>query len=120
MTADWQPSAHLPELARQGGFVLSDPEAIAAARAEFVAYWLTQPRRRTQHEWDHALIKSLKADRLRPPAGKGGAPPRQRAARFDPVAYVNRGSGSCGAVVIDVESRRVGEVVEVGVGRPES
>lgn len=119
MTADWQPSAHLPELARQGGLVLNDSEAIAAARAEFVAYWLTQPRRRTQHEWDHALIKSLKAERLRPQVDKGGAQPRQRAAKFDPVAYVNRGSGGGRPVVIDVESRRVGEGVEVGASRSE-
>lgn len=119
MTVDWQPSAHLRELARQGGLVLNDSETIAAARAEFVAYWLTQRKRRTQHEWDHALIKSLKADRLRPPVDKGGAQPRQRAAKFDPVAFVNRGSGGGGPVVIDVESRRVGEVVEVGASRSE-
>lgn len=69
---DWKPSEHFPSIARMAGIALN-PEALG----EFVAYWLSRPdMQRTQHEWDHALVKSLKADKVRgeskPSRPKGG------------------------------------------------
>lgn len=40
-------------------------DAIASARAEFVSYWLARPSElRTQHEWDHALLRAIRGAKL--------------------------------------------------------
>ena len=65
MHSDWKPSPHLGSIARQAGLLVPGSEEFNAALGEFIAYWLTQNRARTQHEWDHALVKSLKSDRMR-------------------------------------------------------
>ena len=79
MRSDWKPSAHLGSIARQAGLMIPGSEEFAAALGEFIAYWMSQDRTRTQHEWDHTLIKSFKSDRLR-----GGTP--KPAAKRKPVA----------------------------------
>ncbi len=53
MHVGWQPSAHLPDMARQAMVTLT-PEV----HQEFIAYWLGQPAARTQAEWDKALLQS--------------------------------------------------------------
>ncbi|WP_237577304.1 MULTISPECIES: ATP-binding protein [Mycetohabitans] len=65
MFVDWKPSPHLSTLARQSGLPMPDSNAFNAAIGEFIAYWLTQTKARTQHEWDHALVKALKGNHLR-------------------------------------------------------
>ena len=114
MHSDWKPSEHFASLTRQAGLPIPGEEDFAVALSEFVAYWLTQNRTRTQHEWDHALVKSLKADKLR-----GDVPKQQqkqgKPGKFDPVAYVNRnrtsGKGnsnaSDGQTVIDGTAERL-------------
>lgn len=63
--ADWKPSPHFSTLVRQSGLLMPDVDRYQASLVEFIGYWLTQSRSRTQHEWDHAFIKSLKADSMR-------------------------------------------------------
>jgi hypothetical protein len=66
MSVDWQPSQQIATIAKMSGIALPASSEFNAAVGEFVAYWLTQQHRaRTRHEWDHAFIKSLKADRIR-------------------------------------------------------
>lgn len=65
MHSDWTPSPHLGSIARQAGLLVPGSEEFKAALGEFIAYWMSQNRMRTQHEWDHTLIKSFKTDRLR-------------------------------------------------------
>ncbi len=78
MRLDWKPSAHFAELARMAGVLVPGDDT---PLGEFIAYWIGQPkRRRTQHEWDHAYLKNLKAEKARKDAGIGiptrkGAPP---------------------------------------------
>lgn len=61
MSPDWKPSEHFSSIARMAGIELS-----SGALGEFVAYWLSRlDTERTQHEWDHALVKCLKADKAR-------------------------------------------------------
>lgn len=77
MHADWKPSSHIPTLARQSGLVIRADDKFEIALGEFIAYWLSQPLTRTQHEWDHAFVKNLKADKLRSTDQKqGGRVPR--------------------------------------------
>lgn len=61
MKTDWKPTGNFFTLAKQAGL---DPGNIDQAIAEFVSYWLTQPRQCSAQEWDHAFLKSLKADQL--------------------------------------------------------
>ena len=62
----WEPSPHFPTLAKQSGLPMPGSDVFKSSLAEFISYWLSQPlRKRTQHEWDHALIKSLKAESIR-------------------------------------------------------
>lgn len=86
---DWKPSPHLPTLAKSAGLGVIDRAGYIDAVGEFVAYWLTQNRQRTQAEWDHAFVKNLKSIQLR---GASNPKPfrQERAGKFDPVAYVNR------------------------------
>lgn len=66
MNLGWIPSSHFPSLSKQAGLPMPGSEQFESGLAEFKSYWLTQPNRtRTQHEWDHALVKSLKADQVR-------------------------------------------------------
>lgn len=66
MRADWQPSSHFASLAKMAGHNPETTPGFTESLGEFIAYWLTQPdKRRTQHEWDHTLIKNLKAGRIR-------------------------------------------------------
>lgn len=60
MRVGWQPSDHLPDMAKQAGVAVT-----AAKLAEFTAHWLTQPHQRTQAEWDKALLQSAQHDKLR-------------------------------------------------------
>ena len=81
MHSDWKPSPHLKSIARQAGLLVPDSEDFNAALGEFIAYWMTQNRNRSQHEWDHALVKSLKSDRIR-----GAATPAKSGTRRKPTA----------------------------------
>lgn len=65
MFANWKPSEHIQTLAKQSGLAITDDAVFKVAHAEFVAYWMSQPRTRTQHEWDHGFVKALKDDLLR-------------------------------------------------------
>lgn len=61
MATDWQPSEYFATLAETSGLHPPPPDEREAAAMEFRAYWLTQKRRRTTHEWDLAFIKALKS-----------------------------------------------------------
>lgn len=87
MRSDWKPSAHLGSIARQAGLMIPGSEEFAAALGEFIAYWMSQDRTRTQHEWDHALIKSFKSDRLRVGAPKPAAKRNPAAENFEARDY---------------------------------
>lgn len=65
MRSDWAPSPTFSTLAHQAGLPIPGNAEFESARVEFVAYWLTRPDQRTQNEWDHAFIRSLKNDRIR-------------------------------------------------------
>lgn len=65
ITPEWEPSPHFSSLARSAGMVVPGSEEFSSALGEFIFYWITQKQKRTQHEWDHALVKSLKAEKLR-------------------------------------------------------
>lgn len=84
MRIGWRPSEHIGAIAVNSGFVLPTPEDFEAAVAEFVAYWLTQTaRRRTQHEWDHALVKHLKSERVRSQSQRSGGANANRPRRAE-------------------------------------
>ena len=88
MFAKWKPSGHLPQMIRQAGLLSAEPQQLDIALTEFIGYWLTKSTSRTQHEWDHALLKSLKSDDIK---AKSQPPPAARKGqKFDPVAHVNR------------------------------
>jgi len=74
MFSGWTPSPHLETLAKQAGLVMPSSADFKAVVCEFIAYWLTQKRTRTQHEWDHALVKSLKAEQLHSTKAPNKAP----------------------------------------------
>lgn len=66
IAADWQPSPQFATLAKLAGLPVKDQAAIDAGLGSFKAYWLTQPHTiRTQAEWEHALVKSLKHEQAR-------------------------------------------------------
>ena len=61
MRIGWEPSAHVADLARQSGAPLADGDL-----PEFMAHWLTEPTtKRTQAEWDKALLQCAKHRKLR-------------------------------------------------------
>lgn len=93
MHSDWKPSAHLKSIAKQAGLLFPGSDEFNAALGEFIAYWLTQNRLRTQHEWDHALVKSLKSDRLR-----GESKPAKQSGKRKPAPdnFENRDYGTGG------------------------
>lgn len=91
MRVGWRPSQHIGSIAVNSGFVLPNPEDFEAAVAEFVAYWLTQTaRKRTQHEWDHALVKHLKAERVRSQTQRSGGAHANRPRRADQLSATER------------------------------
>ena len=91
MHSDWKPSPHLKSIARQAGLLVPDSEDFNAALGEFIAYWMTQNRNRSQHEWDHALVKSLKSDRIRGAATP--AKPLRKKANSEDFDSRNYGTG---------------------------
>lgn len=79
MYLDWHPSEHFPTLARQAG--IPSPDITPEAIAEFRSYWFSRQDEKTQHEWDHKLLTSLKTSKARaagqkPPGGGARASPR--------------------------------------------
>jgi uncharacterized protein YdaU (DUF1376 family) len=91
MTPDWQPSPVFTTLARNAGLPVHGGEQFDAARAEFVSYWLTRADRRTQHEWDHSFIRSLKNDMVKaqsasPPSSRA-SPKKSRHSGFENLDY---------------------------------
>lgn len=61
MTPDWSPSDGFKTTAKLAGIPLADEAFMASGIAEFRSYWLTRPGDvKTQAEWEHALLKSLK------------------------------------------------------------
>ena len=101
MRTDWQPSGHVAELARQSGASLLDSDI-----PEFMAHWLTKPdTKRTQAEWDKALLQCAKHRKLRaesePVRSKQSS--SGKPTKFDPVAFVNKNStGGGNERVIDI------------------
>ena len=78
MDLDWHPSEHFPTLARQAG--IPSPDITPEAIAEFRSYWFSRQDEKTQHEWDHKLLTSLKTSKARaagqkPPGGGARASP---------------------------------------------
>lgn len=118
MHSDWRPSSTFATLAHQAGLPIPGDAEFEAARAEFVAYWLTRPDQRTPHEWDHAFIRSLKNDRIKAQSapkreGNHGKPQRRTAAdqRADTIAELTgrrRGDDDAAARTLDGEARVVG------------
>lgn len=61
MTPDWSPSDGFKTTAKLAGIPLADEALMTSGIAEFRSYWLTRPGDvKTQAEWEHALLKSLK------------------------------------------------------------
>jgi hypothetical protein len=93
MFADWIPSPHLSTLAKQAGLPMPSTGEFSLVVVEFIAYWISQSKARTQNEWDHALVKALRAHRM-----KEGGPPEKvskktgpSAEKFDLIDYGNGG-----------------------------
>lgn len=99
MRADWQPSGHVAGLAKQSGTPLLDSDI-----PEFMAYWLTQPdTKRTQAEWDKALLQCAKHRKLHAESDPVRSKPSGKSEKFDPVAFVNQNSmGGGNERVIDI------------------
>lgn len=87
MTPDWRPSDHVADLARQSGTVL-----LPADLPDMVAHWLTEPNtKRTQAEWDKALLQTAKHRQIRAALP---APPRAgRMPQVENFAEKNYGVG---------------------------
>ena len=94
MRSDWRPSEHLAKLGKFSGLGAKAQQALDDGLSEFVAFWLTQPEvRRSQPEWDHALIKSLRHDKVRAEASPG--PPAGRRFQRTPTAAEQRVLQAC-------------------------
>jgi hypothetical protein len=84
MSVDWHPSSNFPTIAHMSGLVDYDSGDVG----EFVSYWTGHPETlRTQHQWEHALVKSLKASQSKTKprgraAGKSAESFRERDARI--------------------------------------
>ena len=88
VSVDWVPSPQFAVLAKMAGLPIRDDATMSAGIGDFKAYWLTQPNTlRTQAEWDHALVKSLKHDQAK--AGSLPRGPARKAAHagFDTKDY---------------------------------
>lgn len=62
---DWTPSEHFRTLTKQAGLPMPGSNEFNACLAEFKSYWISRMEKRTQNEWDHALIRSMKSEKLR-------------------------------------------------------
>lgn len=94
MHVDWRPSEEFPTLAKMA--MVEVPQEIG----EFIAYWKSQPQTvLTQAEWDHKLIKNLKAAKLRADSATAAG---SKPAKFDAVDFVNNGKGAGDGNVIDI------------------
>lgn len=86
MRIGWQPSEHVDGLAKQSGAPLLDSDL-----PEFMVHWLTQPdTKRTQAEWDKALLQCAKYRKL---SAESPAPPRGKTAR-QPENFVTKDYGT--------------------------
>jgi len=66
MFGAWVPSDSFPSLAKIGGLILDD-KTLPEQLPEFVSYWVVrQDKKRTQGEWEHALIKAIKYNQQNP------------------------------------------------------
>lgn len=73
MTPDWRPGETFSSIAKPAGLIPPTGADWDAALAEFVSYWITRPGiDRTQSEWEHALVTSLKHSKG---AARGGRSP---------------------------------------------
>ncbi|THF55936.1 DnaT-like ssDNA-binding domain-containing protein [Pseudothauera rhizosphaerae] len=118
MHSEWRPSSTFATLAHQAGLPIPGNAEFDAARVEFVAYWLTRADQRTQHEWDHAFIRSLKNDRIKAQSAprredNHGKPQRRSAAeqRADTIAELTgckRDDDDAAARTLQGEARVVG------------
>ncbi len=65
MFPSWQPSAHLDTVAAVTGAPgITKQEGYLENLGEFITYWLSKNESKTQGEWDHALIRSIKHTKL--------------------------------------------------------
>jgi hypothetical protein len=84
MTVGWQHSEHLPDMVRQAGAQITP-----AIVQEFIAYWLGRPKtKRTQAEWDKALLESALHS-----AAKKTAKPASKKLIAENFAVQNYGEG---------------------------
>lgn len=80
MTPDWRPGETFSSISKPAGLIPPTGADWDAALAEFVSYWLSKPgKQRTQSEWEHALVKSLKHSKGT--ARGGRSPPGQQPSR---------------------------------------
>jgi len=87
MTSGWQPSENFQTIAHLAGAPIPKPEDVG----EFVSYWLGNPAmQRTQHEWEHALAKSLKKTSARAATASKKAAPAKTFAERDREAGMLR------------------------------
>lgn len=67
MSLGWRPGPQFDVKAKLAGLPVKSPDFPGPGLGEFVSYWMTQEvTMRSQSEWEHALLKSLQRDRLRP------------------------------------------------------
>lgn len=91
MTAAWKPSDHITTLIRQAGLATPSTNELNGVICEFVSYWLTQAMTRTQHEWDHAFVKNLKAGSME--RFKAPVQPTRRQPKSENFANRDYGTG---------------------------
>lgn len=85
MHIGWQPSGHVADLAKQSGTAV-----LPSDLPDLIAHWLTDPdTKRTQAEWDKALLQTAKHRKLR---GDSTLPTRGKPAS-DNFAAKNYGTG---------------------------
>lgn len=81
ITEAWLPSDRFKVQAKLQGLPVLNAEAMAEGLLEFIAYWIARPNElRTQSEWEHALVKSLKHRQVKA-ASQPAGPARVSAAR---------------------------------------
>lgn len=62
MHEEWLPDKKIISMARRAGVVIPAGGISPEVLGEFINYWLTRPEvERTQDQWQHALIKSIKS-----------------------------------------------------------
>jgi hypothetical protein len=100
MRPGWTPSPAFQTLLHTAGLVSPTPQALDAALAEFVAYWLTKPEElRDQVEWDRAFLKNLKRAKVEADSKPAAQPaaaapsPRRTASRHHGINETNFSEG---------------------------